>query len=154
MVSGELRSKFSVVVFDHLSAHASELADYLHIYIQNLTPDHRTKTNELVDFLANPLPGQQIFYFGLRYRGHPCGMATLMVYADVQVGIIDHIAIAATERGFGAFTAFCENIADYVEKVVCRSTTLSRRSSLATISRRRASELLLLSAYANLRGFG
>lgn len=116
MIARELKSKFSVVVFEWADARSPELADYLHIYLQNLTPDHRTKTNELLDFLANPFPNQQIIYFGLKYRGKPCGMATLMVYPEVQLGVIDHIAISPTARGFGAFSAFCENIADYVER--------------------------------------
>lgn len=109
------KSGFAVEVFDRSRARSSGLMPYLQIYLQYLAPEHRTKTNELMEFLENPLPGQMIIYFGLTYHGKPCGIATLMLYPADQVAIIDHIAIAPTVRGAGAFFAFCENIADYIE---------------------------------------
>jgi hypothetical protein len=111
-----LKSGFAVQVFDRPRARSPDLLAFLQIYLQYLAPEHRTKTNELVAFLADPLPGQVIVYFGLTYRGKPCGIATLMLYPASQVAVIDHIAIAPTERGYGAFFAFCEHIADYIEQ--------------------------------------
>jgi hypothetical protein len=81
-----------------------------------LTPQHRTRTNELIEFLENPLPGQIIVYFGLSYRGKSCGIATLMIYPNSGVALIDHMALAPTERGAGAFFAFCNLIAEYLEE--------------------------------------
>ncbi len=105
-----LRSGFAVEVFDRARARSADLTSFLQLYLQYLAPEHRTKTNELIDFLENPLPGQVIVYFGLTYHGKPCGIATLMIYTGAQVGIVDHVAITPTVRGFGAFYSLCEGI--------------------------------------------
>ena len=109
------KSGFSIVIFERKQARSEKLADYLAIYLQNFAPVHRTKTNELIDFLENPDEGRTIVYFGLAFRGKPCGFATLMIYKDSNLGVVDHIAIAPTTRGYGAFFSFADMIADYLE---------------------------------------
>jgi hypothetical protein len=111
----KFKSGFAGEVFDRRRSRSPRLAEYLLIYVQYLAPERRTDTNELIEFLGNPNPGQIIVYFGLSYLGKPCGFATLMLYPESGVGIIDHIAIAPTARGYGAFFSFCEFIADYLE---------------------------------------
>jgi hypothetical protein len=112
-----LRSGFEAEIFDRSRARSAALTPYFQVYLQYLAPEHRTKTNELLEFLEKPCPGQIIVYFGLNYRGKPCGVATLMMYPASNIAIIDHIAIAPTERHAGAFYAFCEYIADYLERL-------------------------------------
>jgi len=116
-----IKSGFSVEAFERSQSRSRRLADYLAIYIQNFAPLHRTKTNELLDFLENPDEGRIVVYFGLSYSGKPCGFATLMFYPGANVGIIDHLAISPTNRGYGAFFSFCELIAEYLEqhKFIC-----------------------------------
>lgn len=116
MTAKRLRSEFELEVFDRRRAGSDELLDYLEIYIQHLTPQHRTKTRELLQFLREPLPNQSIIYFGLLRRGVPCGIATLMLYRDSHIAFVDHMAIAQTDRGAGAFFEFCNRIADYLER--------------------------------------
>ena len=111
----KFKSGFAGEVFDKKRSRSPRLAEYLLIYVQHLAPERRTETNELLEFLENPNSGQIIVYFGLSYRGKPCGFATLMLYPDSGVGVVDHIAIAPTVRGYGAFFSFCEFIADYLE---------------------------------------
>lgn len=115
MTAKRLRSEFELEVFDRRRAGSPELLDYLQIYIQHLAPQHRTKTRELLQFLRDPLPNQSIIYFGLLRQGRPCGVATLMHYRDSHVAFVDHMAIAQTDRGAGAFFEFCNRIADYLE---------------------------------------
>jgi hypothetical protein len=111
----KFKSGFAGEVFDRKRSRSPRLAEYLLIYVQYLAPDRRTDSNELLEFLETPNPGQIIVYFGLTYHGKPCGFATLMLYPEGGVGIVDHITIAPTVRGYGAFFSFCEFIADYLE---------------------------------------
>ena len=89
-----IKSGFSVDAFERAQSRSRRLADYLTIYVQNFAPSHRTKTNELLEFLEKPDEGRFIVYFGLSYFGKPCGFATLMLSPDSNVGVIDHLAIS------------------------------------------------------------
>jgi hypothetical protein len=111
-----LKSGFSVDTFERGQARSKRLAEYLTVYLQHFAPAHRTKTNELVEFLENPDEGRVIVYFGLSYFGKPCGFATLMFYPDSNLGVVDHVAVAPTARGYGAFFSFCELIAEYLDR--------------------------------------
>lgn len=112
----KLKSGFEGEVFDRKRSRSTQLADYLLIYTNYLTPEYRTDSNELIEFLETPNAGQTIVYFGLSYYGKPCGFATLMLYQESGVGIVDHIAIAPTVRGLGAFFMFCDLIAEFLER--------------------------------------
>jgi hypothetical protein len=111
-----LKSGFSLEVFEKSQARSQRLTNYLTVYLQHLGPLHRTKTNELLEFLRNPDEGRTVVYFGLSYYGKPCGFSTLMLYPESSLGIIDHVAIAPTVRGYGAFFSFCELVAEYLER--------------------------------------
>jgi hypothetical protein len=111
-----LKTGFAGEVFDRQRSRSTNLADYLLIYANYLPAEHRTASNELIEFLERPNPGQTIVYFGLSYYGKPCGFATLMLYEAAGIGIVDHIAIAPTVRGLGAFFMFCDLIAEYLER--------------------------------------
>ena len=112
----KLKSGFAGEVFDRKRTRSEQLPGYLLVYANYLPPEHRTASNELVEFLERPNPGQTIVYFGLSYYEKPCGFATLMLYENAGVGIVDHIAIAPTVRGMGAFFMFCDLIAEYLER--------------------------------------
>jgi hypothetical protein len=111
-----VKTGFAGEVFDQRRSRSAQLAEYLLIYANYLPPENRTASNELVEFLEKPNPGQTIVYFGLSYYGKPCGFATLMLYEQSGLAIVDHIAIAPTVRGFGAFFTFCDLIAEYLER--------------------------------------
>jgi hypothetical protein len=109
------KSGFSVVIFEKKQARSQRLAEFLTVYVQNVAAAHRTKTNELVEFLEKPDEGRVVVYFGLSYYDKPCGFATLMVYPDSYVGVVDHLTISQTSRGFGAFFAFSDLISEYLD---------------------------------------
>ncbi len=111
-----LTSAFAVEVFDRRNARSERLAEFFAIYVQFFGPEHRTATNELLDFLADPPADRQITYFGLTYNDEPCGFATFMYYPDGPIGIIDHLVIAPNLRGVGGFFSFCDLIASHLEK--------------------------------------
>ncbi|HTV26953.1 MAG TPA: hypothetical protein VMF32_04150 [Xanthobacteraceae bacterium] len=111
-----LRSGFAVEVFEQANARSERLAGFLQVYVRNFSPEYRTKTNELLDFLERPPPDRDIVYFGLTYRGVACGFATLMYYPDGPLAIVDHLVIAPNMRGYGAFFTFCDLIANYIEE--------------------------------------
>lgn len=108
-------SVFALEVFDRRNAKSPRLADYLDIYVSNFGHDHRTKTNELLDFLANPPDDRKIVYFGLTYRGIPCGFAVFMVFESEGIAVIDHLVIAPNSRGHGSFFVFADLIVTYLE---------------------------------------
>ena len=108
-------SAFALDAFDHRNAKSPRLADYLDIYISHFGRDHRTRTNELLDFLANPPDDRKIVYFGLSYRGTPCGFAVLMSFESEGIAVIDHLVIAPNSRGHGSFFVFTDLIATYLE---------------------------------------
>ncbi|WP_322515523.1 hypothetical protein SR870_21475 [Rhodopseudomonas palustris] len=110
-----IASTFELEIFDRRRARSNRLAEFLTLYVHHFGPEHRTATNELVEFLSSPVSGQSIVYFGLTYNGTPCGFATFMHYVDGPIGIVDHLVIAPNLRGFGAFFGFCELIAKYLE---------------------------------------
>jgi hypothetical protein len=114
-MTGHRKSGFAVVAFERRHARSRQLAEYLTIYLQNFAPAHRTKTNELVEFLENPDEGRMVVYFGLSYHGKPCGFATLMFYPAFSLGVVDHMAITQTARGYGAFFSFSDLISDYLD---------------------------------------
>lgn len=132
-------SAFALEVFDRRRARSDRLAEFLSIYVQHFGPEHRTPTNELVEFLLSPVKGQSIFYFGLTYDGKPCGFATFMHYPDGPIGVIDHLVVAPNLRGFGGFFMFCDLIAKYLEEKripidhLVSEVTLSHPSSTPTI---------------------
>ena len=111
-----ITSAFALEVFDRRRARSDRLAEFLAIYVQHFGPEHRTPTNELLDFLASPVDGQTIFYFGLTYDGAPCGFATLMYYSEGPIGIVDHLVVAPNFRGYGGFFTFCDLIVRYLEQ--------------------------------------
>jgi hypothetical protein len=111
-----LKTGFAGEIFDRTRSRSGRLAEYLLIYTNYLPPENRTASNELVEFLERPNPGQTIVYFGLSYYGKPCGFATLMLYESSAIAIVDHIAIAPTVRGLGAFFMFCDLIAEYLDR--------------------------------------
>lgn len=91
----KLKTGFAGEIFDQKRrSRAARLLEYLLIYANYLPPEHRTASNELIEFLEHRNPGQTIVYFGLSYYGKPCGFATLMLYKDAGIGIVDHIAKA------------------------------------------------------------
>ncbi|TAJ33644.1 hypothetical protein [Bosea sp. (in: a-proteobacteria)] len=102
-------------VFDRRNARADRLAEFLAIYVQHFGPEHRTPTNELIEFLEAPPADRTITYFGLTYDNQPCGFATLMFYPDGPIGIIDHLVVAPNLRGYGGFFSFCDLIARHLE---------------------------------------
>jgi hypothetical protein len=108
-------SAFAVEVFDRRNARSDRLADFLAIYVQHFGPEHRTATNELLEFLSAPPTDRSIIYFGLTYAEQPCGFATFMYYPDGPIGIVDHLVVAPNLRGYGAFFSFCDLIAAYLE---------------------------------------
>jgi len=112
-----IQSKFVLEVFDGKLSNAKHLAGYLKIYLENIAPENRTATNELIGFLESPLNDRRIIYFGLRYAGVPCGFASLMFYPKEAVAIADHVAIDTRVRGIGAFFALVDSIADYLDQV-------------------------------------
>jgi hypothetical protein len=93
------------------------LAAYLKIYLENIAPENRTDTNELIGFLENPLDDRRIMYFGLQYDGVPCGFASLMFYPSAAVAIADHVAIDTRVRGMGAFFALVDQASSYLDEV-------------------------------------
>jgi hypothetical protein len=103
-------------VFDRRRAKSDRLAEFLALYVHHFGPEHRTPTNELVEFLSAPVAGQTITYFGLTYADKPCGFATLMYYPEGPIGIVDHLVIAPNLRGYGGFFNFCDLIASYLER--------------------------------------
>jgi hypothetical protein len=111
-----VKTGFAGEIFDQRRSRSALLADYLLIYANYLPPENRTASNELLEFLERPNAGQTIVYFGLSYYGKPCGFATLMLYGNSGIAIVDHIAIAPTVRGLGAFFTFCDLIAEYLER--------------------------------------
>lgn len=110
-----IASHFALEVFDRGNARSARLGEFLALYVQHMAAAHRTKTNELIDFLENPPLDRSIYYFGLTYRGERCGFATLMHYPQGPIAIIDHLVIAPNKRGYGAFFAFSELITSFVE---------------------------------------
>ena len=111
-----LTSAFAVEAFDRRNARSDRLAEFMTIYVQHFGPEHRTPTNELIDFLAAPPPDRSITYFGLTYDDQPCGFATFMFYPEGPIGIIDHLVVAPNLRGYGAFFSFCDLIAVDLER--------------------------------------
>lgn len=112
-----IQSKFVLEVFDGKLSSPKHLAGYLKIYLENIAPENRTATNELIGFLERPLDDRRIIYFGLQYAGTPCGFASLMFYPREAVAIADHVAIDTRVRGIGAFFALVDQISDYLEEV-------------------------------------
>lgn len=111
-----IRSSFELEVFDQSAASARRLESFLDVYVKHLSPKHRTETNELIYYLHEPLEGRRIIYFGMTFRGEPCGYCALMYYAAKRVGVFDFIVIAPTARGHGAYFAFADLIAEYLER--------------------------------------
>jgi hypothetical protein len=110
-------SKFVLEVFDGKLSNPKQLAGYLKIYLENIAPENRTDTNELIGFLETPLNDRRIIYFGLKYAGVPCGFASLMFYPREAIAIADHVAIDARVRGIGAFFALVDQISNYLDEV-------------------------------------
>ncbi|WP_133256031.1 hypothetical protein [Rhodopseudomonas palustris] len=92
------------------------MSEFLNLYVLHFGAEHRTSTNELVEFLLSPILGQQITYYGLSYDGNPCGFATFMYYPEGHLGIVDHLVISPNQRGLGAFFSFCDLIARDIEE--------------------------------------
>lgn len=111
-----LTSAFALEIFDRRSAKSDRLAAFLSIYVQYFGPEHRTSTNELVEFLIAPPLDRSITYFGLAYNGQPCGFATFMHYPEGPIAIVDHLVLTPNTRGYGAFFSFCDLIAGYLEQ--------------------------------------
>lgn len=109
-----LQSQFVLTAFERGREDVKKLKRYLDVYLNNISPENRTDTNELIAFLADPFDDRTIVYFGLEHAGHPCGFATLMYYPKASTVIVDHLAIDASVRGIGAFFSFCELIADFL----------------------------------------
>lgn len=109
-----LTSKFTLEAFEAETARAPKLRDYLAIYLKCIAPDHRTDTNELLLFLAEPTNDREVVYFGLSHDGVACGFATFMYYRKDAVGIIDHVAVDTSVRGLGAFFSFCDLIGEFL----------------------------------------
>jgi hypothetical protein len=111
-----VRSSFELQAFDQSVASARRLEDFLDIYVKHLSPKHRTDTNELIHYLREPLTGRRIIYFGMTFREEPCGFCALMYYASDRIGVFDFIVVAPTARGHGAYFAFADLIAEYLER--------------------------------------
>jgi hypothetical protein len=110
-----VRSSFELEVFDQGPSAMRRLEDFLAIYLQYLTPKHRTDTNQLKHYLQSPLQGRRIIYFGLTFRNQPCGFCAFMYYPASNIGIFDFMVIAPTARGQGAYFAFADLISEYLE---------------------------------------
>lgn len=111
-----LTSAFALEAFDRRNAKSDRLPAFLSLYVQNFGPEHRTNTNELMEFLIAPPADRSITYFGLTYNGTPCGFATFMHYPEGPFAIVDHLVLAQNTRGYGAFFSFCELIATFLEE--------------------------------------
>lgn len=111
-----VESGFSLTVFERQNANSRRLAEYLHLYASHLAREHRTRTNELIQFLRKPPDDRRIMCFGLDHDGSPVGFAVMMVYAEKALAIVDHLVVAPNSRGHGAFFSFCELIARYLEQ--------------------------------------
>lgn len=112
-----IHSKFLLEVFDSKLSNLKGLSRYLNIYLQNISPENRTDTNELIAFLEQPLEDQRVIYFGLLYDGVPCGFASFIYYPSHSTAIVDHVAIDTRVRGIGAFFALVDLISDYLTDV-------------------------------------
>ena len=110
-----LRSKFALEVFTSGSNLEKRLPEFLALYVQHSPAQHRTKTNQLIDFLERPEEGRELYYFGLTYDGEPCGFAVLMFYPAHLVGMFDHVVVKPTVRGYGAFFALADLITGFLE---------------------------------------
>lgn len=110
-----LSSEFEIEVFEHGEFDIDRLIPYLTVYHQHYYPTHRTDTNELIYFITSPSIGRRVIYFGLSFRGNPCGFCTLMIYSK-NIGIIDFIVISPDHRGHGTFFEFSNLISDYLFK--------------------------------------
>lgn len=62
-----IRSEFELDVFDQRVTAPKRLEEFLSVYVSHFAPRHRTDTNQLIHYLANPLPGRRIIYFGLSF---------------------------------------------------------------------------------------
>lgn len=114
-MSKRFRASFEIEVFGQKRFSTKRLEAFLALYVQNYAPFHRTSTNELIYYLKNPTKGREIRYFGLSHDGEPCGFASLMYYPERHLGIFDFIVISPNRRGYGAFFAFTNLIADFLE---------------------------------------
>jgi hypothetical protein len=145
-----LASSFAVEMFDHDSARSDRLAEFMMIYVRHFGPEYRTQPLELLDFLASPPSDRTITYFGLTYRGQPCGFATFMYYSAGPIGIVDHIVVAPNLRGYGAFFSFCDLIAADLEARqipfdhIVAEVMLKERNVVSTIKPRVLLRLLRL----------
>jgi hypothetical protein len=134
------RSAFALEVFDRRNARSERLPAFLSLYVRNFGPEHRTNTNELMEFLIAPPVDRSITYFGLTYNGAPCGFATFMHYPEGPIGIVDHLVLSHNNRGYGAFFSFCELIATFLEERgvisdhVAAEIMLGDRQTASTIS--------------------
>lgn len=134
-MASKLKSNFAVQAFEQRHARSSKLPDFLAVYLQHYAPEHRTRSNELLHFLESQIPGRRIVYFGLTESDRPCGFATLMYYPETMLIIIDHMVVAPNMRGYGAFYAFCDMIATYIEQQrilydhVCAEVIIGRPGS-------------------------
>jgi hypothetical protein len=111
-----IRSSFAMEVFDQSASQLRRLEDFLDIYLKHFSPKHRTETNQFIHYQRNPLTGRRLIYFGLTYRGEPCGFCVLMFYPASSIGVFDFIVISPTARGHGAYFAFADLIAEYLEQ--------------------------------------
>lgn len=103
-------------VFDQSASQLRRLEDFLDVYLKHFSPKHRTATNQFIHYQRNPLPGRRLIYFGLTYRGAPCGFCVLMFYPASSMGVFDFIVVSPTARGQGAYFAFADLIAEYLEQ--------------------------------------
>jgi hypothetical protein len=110
-----LISGFELEVFDRKNARSRRLTRYIAIYTMGFAAGHRTKTNELMQFLAAPPDNRNIICFGLSHDGSPVGFAMLIVYPDLAVAVMDHLVIKESSRGFGAFFHFADLIKTYLD---------------------------------------
>ena len=114
-----IKSKFALDVFDGKLTSKRALIRYIDIYLENISPENRTDTNEMIAFLEDPLPDRRIIYFGLSHANVPCGFAMFILYPTDRTAVVDQLAIDVKVRGIGAFFEFVDLISEYLtEKLI------------------------------------
>jgi hypothetical protein len=111
-----IKSKFALDVFDGKLTSRKALIRYIDIYLENISPENRTNTNEMIAFLEEPLPDRRIIYFGLSHADVPCGFAMFILYPTDRAAVVDHLAIDVRVRGVGAFFEFVDLISEYLSE--------------------------------------
>jgi hypothetical protein len=109
-------SQYALDVFESGHRRTKNFTRYLNIYLDNIAPENRTDTNQMLAFFDDPFNDRRVIYFGLLHAGVPCGFAMFLYYPKDGIAVVDHLAIDLKVRGGGAFYAFVELITDFLAR--------------------------------------